>query len=93
MDRQAGAAIGKDKAMAHRPQREMRVASRNAYKGGERAVLRIMAALLHEQRDGLKRVYSMYCRVEYEGAGKISTTLREPRPLAFPRREFFPLYK
>ncbi len=32
------------------------VASRNAYKGGERAVLREMAALLHEQREGLKRV-------------------------------------
>ena len=30
--------------------------SRNAYKGGERAVLREMAALLREQREGLKRV-------------------------------------
>ena len=30
--------------------------SRNAYKGGERAVLREMAALLREQRVGLKRI-------------------------------------
>ena len=30
--------------------------SRNAYKGGERALLREMAVLLREQRDGLKRV-------------------------------------
>lgn len=30
--------------------------SRNAYKGGHRAVLREMAVLLHEQREGLKRV-------------------------------------
>lgn len=32
------------------------VSSRNAYKGGERAVLRVMAGLLREQREGLKRV-------------------------------------
>lgn len=30
--------------------------SRNAYKGGCREMLRRMAALLHEQREGLKRV-------------------------------------
>lgn len=32
------------------------VSSRNAYKGGHREILRGMAALLHEQRDALKRV-------------------------------------
>ena len=32
------------------------ISSRNAYKGGARALLREMAALLREQREGLKRV-------------------------------------
>lgn len=32
------------------------VSSRNAYKGGWRAELREMSALLREQRDGLKQV-------------------------------------